>query len=506
MNFLANEGSHFLNIILSFLCRTVFLNILSKQYLGVNGLFGNILTVLSLAELGIGTAMIFHIYQPIANEDIVLQRQLMNMYKKLYRYVAIVISVAGLALLPFLQYLIKGNTDIPGLKIIYLLYLFNTVSSYFFCYKRAIIDAHQKMYVGTIISTVFTMIQFCLQMLVLVAFKSFLIYLLVQIVCNVLTNVVIAWKANQMYPFLKEDTKSMPPVEVKKSVYKNIGAMFIHRLGGVVVNDTDNLIMSAFVGIVSVGLYSNYQMIQYSINVALNGVFGAFTASIGNLGAMKEKEKSYRIYKMLNFLGFWLYGFSAVAFIIMYNPFIEVWAGKDYLFPMTIVIAIVVNFYISGMRVVTLTFRDAMGLYWYDRYKPIFEIIINLTASLILVNKIGIVGIFLGTFISTMTTSFWVEPYVTFKHGFEKKVREFFGAYAVYAVTVIGVGSFTYWLCSHFVMGGILEIFIKLVVCIVVYNGMIFLLFFKTTNFKNLWAQAMVLVNNRRKSKAGEGR
>ena len=165
------------------------------------------------------------------------------------------------------------------------------------------------------------------------------------------------------------------------------------------VNDTDNLIMSAFVGLTSVAKYSNYQMIQYSINVALNGVFGAFTASIGNLGAIKERKKLFEVYNTLQFLGFWLYGFSTVAFIVMYNPFIEVWAGKKYLFPMHIVLLICICFYVSGSRVVTLTFRDAMGLYWYDRYKPIFEIIIDMGVTLFLVNKIGLAGIFLGTLI-----------------------------------------------------------------------------------------------------------
>ncbi len=494
LNFLANEGSHFINIILSFLCRTVFIYTLSQEYLGVNGLFGNILTVLNLAELGVGGAIIYHIYKPIAEEDQVAQRELMNLYKLLYRIIACVIAVAGLCLVPFLDYLIKDQPDIEGLTFIYLLYLFNTVSSYFFSYKRAIIDAHQKQYVGTIINTIFTTIQFLVQMLVLVAFHNFIAYLLVQIVCNVLTNIVVAWQADRMYPFLKEDRKSLPSKEMRSSIGKNVGAMFIHKVGAVVVNDTDNLIMSAFVGITSVGIYSNYQMIQYSINVALNGVFGAFTASIGNLGAIKDREKLFSVYNTLHFLSFWLYGFCTTAFIVMYNPFIEVWAGEKYLFPMSIVLIICICFYVSGMRVVTLTFRDAMGLYWYDRHKPFFEIAINLIASLYLVNKIGIVGIFAGTLISTFATSWWVEPLVTFRHGFEKPVGLFFRDYGIYTGTTILVGFLTYRVCDIFNMGGILEILLKLVTCIVVYNLIILLLFHRTRNFKELWSRLMGLL------------
>ena len=506
-NFLANEGSHLLNIILSFLCRSVFIAVLSQEYLGVNGLFANILTVLSLAELGVGTAMTFHIYKPIAEGDEDAQCRLMNLYRKLYRWIAAFIAAAGLALVPFLDVLIKDRPDIPHLTFIYLLYLFNTVSSYFFSYKRAIIDAHQKQYIGTIVNTIFTTIQFLVQMLVLVLFKSFIVYLLVQIVCNVLTNIVVAWEADRLYPYLKKDTKSMPAKDVLASIKKNVGAMFIHRLGSVVVNDTDNLLMSAFVGIVSVGIYSNYQSIEYAINVALNGVFGAFTASIGNLGALGDEKKTFRVYKTLNFLGFWLYGFSAVSFMVLYNSFICWWVdltgrnGSDYLFNMWIVLTIVVNFYLSGMRTVTLTFRDAMGLYWYDRYKPIFEIIINLTTSIVLAKTIGIAGIFLGTTISTLSTSFWVEPYVTYKHGFHQPVSGFFGKYALYAVSVCGVGGFVYWLCSHITMGGLPEIILRLLVDIIVYNGIIFLLYFRTENFRHLRDQIMVLINARKKAK-----
>jgi O-antigen/teichoic acid export membrane protein len=501
LNFLANTGSHLLNVILSFIARTVFIYVLSQEYLGVNGLFGNILTVLNLAELGVGGAIIYHIYKPIAEGDEQGQTELMNMYKLLYRIIACVIAVAGLALVPFLDYLIKDKPDIPGLTFIYLLYLFNTVSSYFFSYKRAIIDAHQKQYVGTIINTIFTTIQFLVQIVVLLVLRNFIAYLLVQIICNVLTNIVVAWQADRMYPFLKKDTKTLPDKEKRKGIYKNVGAMFIHKVGSVVVNDTDNLIMSAFVGITSVGIYSNYQMIQYSINVALNGVFGAFTASIGNLGAIKDREKLFEVYNTLQFLGFWLYGFCTVAFVVMYNPFIEVWAGSNYLFPMSIVLIICICFYVSGGRVVTLTFRDAMGLYWYDRYKPFFEIAINLSASLYLVQKIGIVGIFAGTLLSTFTTSWWVEPYVTYKHGFKQPVWQFFRDYFKYAFSVVAVGGFTYWVCNHFTMGGIPEILCKGVVCVLLYNGIILLLYVRTENFKNLWTRIMGLIEARRQAK-----
>lgn len=502
-NFLANTGSTAINMILSFICRTVFIAALGKTYLGVNGLFSNILTVLSLAELGIGAAMTFHMYDPVAREDQAQIRELLNFYRRLYSIVALVIAVAGLALTPFLGYLIKDQ-DTSGLSmgyltVVYLLYLFNTVSSYFFCYRRSVTDAHQKGYINVCIGSVIQIAQFLLQIVVLLVTHNFIAYLLVQVLCNVANNVVTAWMADRLYPYLKEDRKSIPPVETRRHIYKHTGAMFLHKLGDVVVNNTDNLLMSAFVGLEAVGVYSNYLLIETSINTALNGVFGAFTASVGNLGATGSKEEVFRVYKVINFLGFVLYGYCTIAFLVLYNPFIEAWAGKDFLFPMSIVLVMEANFYVRGMRKATLTFRDAMGLYWYDRYKPIFEVAINLVVSLVLVVKMGTIGILIGTLVSNLATCFWVEPYVTYKYGFCRSVSHFFKTYAVYTLTVAAVGGFTYWLCDHFTMGGFPEVVCKLAVCTVVYNGIVALLYCRTPEFQQLWRQSRLIIEQRRK-------
>ena len=171
--------------------------------------------------------------------------------------------------------------------------------------------------------------------------------------------------------------------------------------------------------------------------------------------------------------------------------------GRQRLFPMSVVLVICACFYVSGNRVVTLTFRDAMGLYWYDRYKPFFEIVINLVASLYLVNHIGTAGIFIGTLISTFTTSWWIEPFVTYKYGFGQPIRYFFRDYFKYAFTTVTVGGVTYWLCDHLVMGGVLEVILKGVLCVSVYNGVILLLYYRTSNFKNLWDRVMILVKER---------
>ncbi len=498
LNFIAFTGSQLINVVLSFVARTVFIYALSAEYLGVAGLFTNVLTVLSLAELGIGTAMSYYLYKPVSEQNTAQIQQIMNLYKRLYTWVAIVVAALGLILTPFLDVLIKGDTSyIDNLTLIYLLYLFNTVSSYFFSYKRAIIEAHQKAYITTLITAGLMSLQFIIQMIVLVAMHDFVAFLLVQIVCNVATNVIIAIVANRMYPYLKADKKSMPEPEVKKGIFKNISAMFMHRLGDVVVNNTDNILMSAFVGLKSVGIYSNYLMIQSSITTLLNGAMGSFTASIGNLGVEEESHKVYKTYKALNFMSFWAYSFCSVAFLVLYNPFIEAWVGADYTFTMDIVLIFVVNFYIRGSRKMTLTFRDALGLFWYDRYKPAVEVLVNLIVSLLLVVKMGIMGIFIGTLVSNIGICVWVEAYVIYKHGFKEKMSMFVGMYIVQAATLAVCGGLTYYLCSLCTMGGFAEVLIKLLICIFVYNGLILLLYFKTDEFKMIYRQAKSLLVKR---------
>ncbi len=510
INFLANTGSYTINLILSFVTRTIFIHVFSAAYLGINGVFGNILSVLSLSELGIGVAMNYFLYKPIADQDEKTICQFMNLYRVMYTVVGGFVGIAGLCLVPFLDVFLKDQPDIPGITFIYLLFLMNTVVSYLWGYKRAIIDGHQKSYINTAYNTIFTTTQFILQIVVLLVFKSFIGYLVIQIACSIGANLVAANKANKMYPYLTKDRKSLPPKDVRKKVFKNVGAMSLHKLGDVVVNNTDNLIMSTAVGVTIVGMLSNYQMIQASIVTALNGVFGAFTASIGNLTVEEDDESTFRVYRTLQFLCFWLYSFCSVAFMVMFTPFMETWAdiaGKpasELVIPIVMLLVFVANFYMGGMRRVILTFRDAMGLYWYDRYKPIAEVVINLVVSIVLVIKIGAIGVMIGTLVSTMTTCFWIEPLVTYKYGFHRKVSHYFGIFTKYTLTTVIVGGFTYWVCHFVNVGGILELVLKGIICVVVYNLIVLMLFCRTEEFKILWGQFTKIIKNwieRRKEK-----
>lgn len=474
--------------IFSFVNRTIFIKILGVNYLGINGLFSNVLRMLSLAELGVGSAIIYSMYKPLAEKDENKIKALMNFYASAYHFIGCIVAILGIMLVPFLNYLIKDKPNIPNLTIIYLMFLANSVTTYFFAYKASIIMADQKSYINTINQMKFTFIQNIVQVILLITTKNYFLYLSIQVICSFMTNISISTKCNKIYPFLKNGKKEYLSKQDKRGLFKNIKAMMAHKIGEVIVNGTDNFLISTFVGVYFVGLYSNYTMIINIINSFIVQVFSAVTASVGNLNAEESFQKSYSIYKKIFFINFWMYGFCSISLWILINPFIAMWIGSKFDMSKNVVLMIVINFFIGGMRQTTLIFRDTLGLFWNDRFKPLFEATINLVASIILVKKFGIMGVIIGTFISTMTTCFWVEPYILYKHGFKKSLKGYFFKYIIYAIVTIIAAFITQLACSIFNTYTFMSIIERGVFCLIIPNVVFTALFFKTEEFKYLFS------------------
>lgn len=476
-----------LALIVSFLARMVFVYTLTSENLGLNGLFSNILSMLSFAEMGIGAAIVFSLYKPLSEQNIPKVKILMNLYKRAYITIGVIIATLGVAIAPFLSFLIKDMPSIPYIQLIYLMFVANSALSYFFSYKRSLIIADQKRYIATFYRYGFFILLNVLQSIALFTTKNYILFLALQVLFTFIENFVVSRKADKLYPYLKEKSSKRLDEDTKNTIVRNVKAMMGHKVGGIVVNGTDSLLISKFVGIVAVGVYSNYLLIINALNTVFGMVFQGVTASIGNLGATESKEKSLYIFKCLYLIGFWIYGFATICLINLFNPFIQIWLGKEYLFPTFLVLIIIVNFYITGMRMSVLTFRDALGLYWYDRYKPLFESGINLIFSIILVKKFGIVGVFIGTTISTLSTCFWVEPYVLFKYGFKRSIVPYFIRYAIYTSIMLSGAVATWIICSFITGDSIMSFVSKLLVCAIVPNIIFLLAFWRTEEFKYLF-------------------
>ena len=437
----------FLTMLLSFISRMVFIRCLSAAYLGVNGLFTDVLSILNFAELGIGTAMVFSMYEPAARNDEQKLARLMNLYKWMYRAVAASVLLFGLVLLPFLPYLIKDGEGIEHITLIYMMYVLSSACSYLLNYKSSIYQAYQKSYICTGWTLVCECIRTVVQIVALLLTGNFILYLAIQLVVQFIPNIIISHMADKEFPYLKE-CRELPEKEERNGILKNIGAMSMHKLATVIVRNTDSLLMSSFVGLLSVGIYSNYKLILSGIDNLLNKFSNAFAGSLGNLGAIEDETRVYSIYRELDLLFFVIYAYWTAGLFALFNAFITLCFGAEYCFSTATVAVLVTEFYISGQRKVNLLFREAKGLFWYDRYKPLFESAINLAASLLLVQKFGVAGILGGTIISTVTTCLWMEPYILMRYGIREdwqgKLKDYFVRYAERAAVVAVLAAVSY--------------------------------------------------------------
>lgn len=467
--------------ILIFVTRTVFIHVLGETYLGLNGLFCNILSLLSLSDLGVGTAILYSMYKPKANEDYAKVLALLGMYKKIYCCVGIAMTFFGLAIMPFLGWFVSDVQDISlkFLAIIYFLYLINTTITYFFSYKKSILIIEQDNHIISISQLFICIIQNISQIAILLVLKSFLFYLVLQIGCTLLNNIWISNYVNRHYEYLKKN----PCVLDKNTLLElkhNILAMFLSKVSSVVVTSTDNLLISKFVSTIILGYYSNYVLIINMLRMIFTKIFEALAGSIGNAVALKSKKEIRKVFKQIFFANYWLISMTTICLYILLNPFIDLWIGSSYLLNQSIVFLLCLNFYMRFIRNTQLAFIDAFGLYWEIRWKSIVETIINLIVSLILlVNfRLGIQGVLLGTFVSNLFTNFWYEPYLIYVYQFEINVKEYFVEFGIYIIHTLCVGTIVYFLSQSTPY-----FFMKTLICLFVINAIYIILYGKNEMF-----------------------
>ena len=426
--------------LLKFIVRVVFIQTLSIEYLGINGLFGNVLEMLSLAELGIGPAIVYSLYKPLAYGDKKIVKSIMRLFKKVYIAVGAVILVLGLALFPFLDNFIKDGQSVPQVHYFYLVFLLNTVVSYLWTYKRSLLIADQKQYIVNIYQAAVQVLVAVLQIIFLLIFADYWCFIILMLIGTVLENFSIARKADKEYPYLNEAAEVLD-LEIKQQIVKNTKAMICHKIGSMVVFSSSNLVLSKFAGLAAVGLYSNYYMVIAALNAFAAKFFESITASIGNLMVVEESGKKIKAFKVTEFITALQASICFCGLYVLFNPFVELWVGKVYLFSEAVVAAMALSFYLTYMRKAVLMFRDACGLYWNDRYKPLAESVINLAASIYLTVHYGVIGVVLGGIISTLLTCFWIEAYVLFNNGIDIKLKDYFMDYLKFTVVTLCAAS-----------------------------------------------------------------
>lgn len=430
LNFASGFLGRVLAIFLNFIVRTIFIYCLNEAYLSVNGLYSNILTVLSLAELGFGSAMAYRMYAPVAKKDYVKTAALLNFYKHVYAIIGVVIFGLGLCVIPFMDYIIKDKPDVQGLTLYYIIFLLNTVVSYWFAsYKASVFSADQKEYIKINVQNVLTILQSILQIVLLLVFREYLLYLLVQVCCNIFLNIYVAYLVDKKYPELKENKSAKLDSEERKQIIKDAEALVISRFGHVALNGTDNIIISAVVGVLWVGRLSNYTLICDSITGVLCQITAAITGSLGNFFATEDKHAGYKLFKKVEFLNFWLYGFSFIALAILLDPFVQLWAGDHFVLELPISIAIAINFFVAGYMNTLWVFRSTLGLFKQGKFRPLFVAVLNIVLSIVLGKLWGVFGVLFATFLSRAAVNLWFDPIILHKYGFGVSCKPFFICY-----------------------------------------------------------------------------
>lgn len=478
-NFSASFLSQIFIMVLTFVCRTIFVKLLAAEYLGLSGLFTNILSVLALSELGIGNAIIVHLYKPIAEHDEITICRYMNFYAVAYRVIGIAILAFGVLSTPFLPFLVNTDVDIPNLEIIYFLYIANTAVSYFCAYKRTILTVDQKEYINTINRNVFTLIQNVLQIIVLLLTRDYIFYVATMVVCTLLSNVRISVIADKKYPYLRANkSERLGKTEILE-LLKSLKAILYYKFGNTIINSTDNILISTILGVYYVGLYSNYSMLVGVVTTFATMIFAACSASLGNYNASENKRNVYFMFRVMSLLAVWVYGFASICFACLFQPFIKLWIGEKFLMDNSTMLLVVIAFFLKGVINVSGTFVDITKLFVRTRMVPIIMAAINILVSIIAAKTIGLAGIFLGTIVSYAATQLWVNPYILCKHRFRVPFREyalFFSACAVLVLFAFFFTGYAVRLTDSFIL--------KVGICAIVPNMLFVVVLMNTKEFR----------------------
>ena len=484
-NVLFNILQLMVTTILTFVTRTFFIRYLGKELLGLDGLFTNILSMLSLTDLGIGTAISFSLYKPLAEGDNDKVSCLMTLYKKIYRIIALIILIIGICLIPALPFFSKGYTS-GSLYLYYLVYLVNTVFSYLLTYKGPLITADQHEYKMFWIQLSFTVVMYVSQIIILVKTENFMYYLLAMFISNLLRNIIGNIYITKMYKNIDFSKEEKVDKKTANTITQNVKNMFISKIGDYLLNGTDNIIISA-IDITLTGIYSNYLAIVGVMKTLINAIYNGVTASFGNVMAIEKQDVQENVFKISIFICFLISGLITLELIFLFNPFIKLWAGEDYLVSFKLSIVIALNFYFYSNHISLNSLKMASGQYKADRFVAIIQAIVNLFVSIVLGYYIGLAGVILGTLISYLTVGFIFRPLLLIKNIFNKSAFEYFLNQAKYGITLLMVFIINYVLYRYTNLdASIIAILLKGLIVAIIYFAIVGILFNQDKSFKYL--------------------
>lgn len=476
-----------MSVVLSFISRTVFIRTLGAEYLGLNGIFSDVLTLLSMADLGFSTAMAYTFYKPLAEDDHETIAALIGFYRKVYNVIAAAVTVLGLCCVPFLRYIVNTKEDIPNLEIYYLFSLISVVTSYLFVYKTTLLTADQKDFKVVSVRMVTTFMKSVFQIVILLLWKNYILYLAIGTFFALLNNFIASAKAEKEYPYIRNIEKKIGiGSEIKKNIVSNMKSVFIYKFSTTMFNATDNIIISMVVSTAAVGLYSNYLMISNKLLLVEQIIFSSMTAGIGNVIARESTEKRFTVFKSMQSLSYIFCGILTSVFCVMINDIICVWLGEDYLLSFKLVIAVSLNTYLGSALLPLWIYRDATGLYQKTKYIMLIAAIENIVLSVVMGKMIGVAGVIFASAIARLTTSCWYEPKVLYKEYFDMNVSGYYMGLLRNAAFSMLVTAIIYLIAVRFPVNTWYELIVKGIAVGTICSIIFVLAYFKTEGAQNI--------------------
>lgn len=486
------------SLILVFISRKLFIYFIGIEYLGINSLFSNVLSILSMADLGFGVAMSYSFYKPLAENNKKQISALISFYKKIYIIIAIAVFAIGMALLPFLKYIVNLDKNIPMLRAYYIVFLLQTVVSYLFVYKTTIIVADQKNYIINKISTIVEFVKTIVQILFILVFKNYLLYILVQLMGVFVNNYLASKKADLLYPYIN-DCSELSSKE-KHEVFSNMKSIFIYKISGTLMNSIDSICISSICGTVILGYYVNYLTITNQIEAIIAIVFSSFTASIGNLITGNDKGKNLEVFDSLQLLSGYFSALTMLGFVFLSQEFIGYWIGKEYLLDNFTIVIISLNLYLGMSFRPLWSYREATGLFVKTKYIMLIAAVLNIVLSIALGLFMGVAGVVLASILCRVLTYFWYEPVVLYKDYFGVSSLAFFKQYLIniFIIIVLGgeLGVIFHCIPWH---KNIITWCIKGVILVFIISANYYIIFRKTQSMMYLKSKTEIIIRRHRK-------
>ena len=504
-NSLQNVSTGLINkllmMFLAFGTRTLFIRLLGAEYTGISSLYTNILSVLSLAEMGMGNVLMFYLYRALKEKDEKRIIDLVNEFKRIYSAIIIIVLSIGLLLIPFLKLIVHSPLDSKELIGYYVLYLLNSVASYFVVYRTTVLAADQKNYISNIVQTIATVAMYVFQIIYLLLYRNFWGYLLIQVLCTIGSNVALNIIAIKHYPFLK-GRATVPQNNLllnRQELFKNIKATFLFKISDTILDQTDSIIISIMFGTVVVGYYSNYYML-ISYIVAIAGIIAnGLVASFGNLNTEGDMNRSYEMFRVA-LVAFSIFGtICTTCYACIVQDFIPIWVGSQYVMPYGLVIAVLAVFYLRMATNTMWMYRSAMGIFQEVQYINIAAAGLNIVLSILLGTLMGVAGVIAATAVSRILTSFWYEGKVVFKR-FGKPLRIYLllqiKSFSICAVSVI----LAYYLCRILKGSSVLYVALKLLIAATVSCALVYIAYGRTIEYRTMKSKMLNVLHHKAKA------